>query len=60
MFQRFILLYSHLHLVLPSGVFASGFHTNPMYAQFLFPTVVMYPAHLILFDLIGREIFNKE
>jgi len=31
-----------------------------MHTNFLFPTIAMYSAHLILLDLINRKIFNRE
>jgi hypothetical protein len=41
-----------LHLVLPSGLFPFGFHTNILH-EFLFPLIrAICPAHIILLDLI--------
>ena len=53
--RRYILtLSSHLRLVLPSGLFPSGFPTRTLYTPLLFLMCATYPAHLILLDLITR------
>jgi hypothetical protein len=49
---RYILiLFTHLHLGLPSGLFPSEFPTNILYTSSS-PHSCYIPAHLILFDLI--------
>jgi len=54
-----LLISSHLSRGVPSGVFPSGFCTKTLYA-FLISTVrVIWPAHLILLDLITLTISDK-
>ena len=50
----------HLLLVLPSGLFPSGFPTKTLYITLLSPIRVICPAHLIHFDLIIRIILGVE
>ena len=51
-----LLLSSHIHLGLPSGLFPSGFPTKTLYALLLSPTRGTCPAYLIVLDL--RFQFN--
>jgi hypothetical protein len=47
--SRYILiLYTHLRLGLPSGLFSSGCLTNILYAFLVSPNHTTCPAHLIL------------
>jgi hypothetical protein len=58
---RFILiLSSHLHLCLPSGLFHSGFPTKILYTPLPSPTRVAWPTQLILPDLTTRIIFGEQ
>jgi hypothetical protein len=50
-YLRFILILpSHLHLDLPSGVFPSGLHTKPMYACLSHTCYMPCPSHPPWFD----------
>jgi hypothetical protein len=53
------MLYTHLHLSLPSGPFPSGFHNNKLYVVHFSPIQATCPAHLILLDLIILIILGK-
>jgi hypothetical protein len=50
--RSILILSTHLHLSLSSGLFLSGFHTNNLH-EFLFaPIRATWPSYSILFDLI--------
>jgi hypothetical protein len=53
-----LILSTHLHIGLPSGLFPSGFPTNNLYS--LLPIHATCPGNLILLDLIILIIHNKE
>ena len=56
-----LILSSHLHLGLPSGLFPSGFPTKTLYTPLLSPTRTVCPVLLILLDFIARIIrSNRE
>jgi len=50
----------HLHLVLPSGLFPSGFPTKTLHVPLLSPIRATCLAHLILLDLITRTILDEK
>jgi hypothetical protein len=54
------MLSNQLHLVLPSGLFPSGFHTNILYIFFFSTIRSICPAHMILLDLIILIILGEE
>jgi hypothetical protein len=53
-----LLLPSHVHLCLPSGLFPWGFQTKILYAFLIFHTRAICLAHLILPDLITLIVYD--
>jgi hypothetical protein len=49
------ILFTHLHIGLPSGLFPSGFPTNILYVFFFSIIRATCPAHLILIDFIIQK-----
>ena len=54
-----LILSTHLHLGLPSGLFPSGFLTRP-YTHLSSPIRATCPAHLILLHFITRTVLGKQ
>ena len=59
-FLSHFLLFSHLQLGLPSGLFPSGFPTKILYAPPLFPIRATFSAYLFFFELITRIKFDEQ
>jgi len=56
--RSILILSSHLHQGLPSGLFPSGFRTKTLYTPLPCPIHVTCPTHLILLDFITRTILD--
>ena len=55
-----LILFTHLHLGLPSGLLPSGFPTKTLYTPLSSPICATCPYHLILLDFITRTILGEE
>ena len=58
--RSILILFFHLRLGLPSGLFPSSFPTKTLYTPLLSTLRAICPAHLIFLDLIIRKIFGEE
>ena len=58
--RSIVILSTHLHLGLPSGLFPSGFPTKILYTPLSSPIRATCPAHLILLDFITRTTLGEE
>ena len=55
-----LILSTHLHVGLPSGLFPSGFPTKILHTTISTPIRATCPAHLILLDFITRTIWGEK
>ena len=58
--KSILILFSHLCLRLPSGLFPLGFPIKTLYSPLISPICATCPTHLILLDLMTRIIFSDE
>jgi len=58
--RSILVIYSHLRLGLPSGLFPSGFPNKTLYMSLLSPIRATCLAHLILLDFITRTILGEQ
>ena len=58
--RSILILFSRLHLDLPSGLFLSGFPNKTLYAPPLFPEHVTCPEYPFVLDFIPEMIFGNE
>jgi len=55
-----LILFSHLRLCLPSGLFPLGFPTKTLYSTLPFLINATCPANLILLDFITRTVLGEQ
>ena len=57
--RSILILSSHLHLGLPSGLFPLGFYTKTLHMSLILPIRATQPVHLTLLDIITRTILGE-
>ena len=55
-----LILFFHISLGLPSGLFSLHWHTKTLFAPLSAPTHATYPVHLIILDLISWILCGEE
>ena len=58
--RSILILFTHLRLGLPSGLFPSGFPSKTLYTPLSSPIRATCTAHLIVLDFITRKILGEE
>ena len=58
--RSILILFSHLRLGLPSGLFPSVLPTKTLYTPLFSPIRAICPAHIILVDFVTRTILGEE
>ena len=58
--RSILILSTHLHLGLPSGLFPRGFPTKTLYIPLSSPICATCPAHLILLHFITRTTLGEQ
>jgi len=57
--RSIVLLSSHLHLGLPTGLFPSGFPTKTLYTPLISPIRAVCPAHFVLLNWSHKQYWVR-